>query len=445
MENRFTMIAKTFKGLEEVLYNELEQLGASELRIENRAVRYEGDMRMLYKSNLWLRTATRVLVPIAEFVAHDADEIYNQLKLISWDDYLSADGSICIDSTVYSETFRHSKYVVYRAKDAIVDYFSERYGRRPSIKLSGADLNLNIHISSELVTLSLDSSGESLHRRGWRMEQTVAPLNEVLAAGMILMSGWRGESDFYDPMCGSGTLLIEAAMIALNIPPGIYREDFAFEHWKDFDKDLFEELYNDDSAERVFEHHIYGSDSGYYAIQVASKNVKKSGLGKYISLRQCQIQSLDEAVNGGIVIMNPPYGERLSKSDDVLKLYSEIGTALKHKFVGSTAWLISSNMDAIKNIGLKSSEKYHLKNGELDCTFLKYELFKGERRAYKAESSKNTSSKNNGKRLKKDRYERNTDSGLRLSVGRGKDSKVSVVGKKHESSVALQRRPDKRR
>ena len=374
------LIAKTFKGLEDVLATELTALGANDIHIERRAVSFTGDTRLLYRANLWLRTATRVLVPIKTFKAKNADEVYEQVKKMPWENYLTQDMSFSIDSTVYSETFRHSKYVTYRTKDAIADRFTEREGKRPSVKVSDPDLCINVHIANETVTVSLDSSGESLHKRGWRQGQTAAPINEALAAGMLMMAGWKGQSDFYDPMCGSGTLLIEAAMIALNIPPGIYRQGFAFEHWRDFDRELFEDLYNDDTDEREFKFHIYGSDASFYAVKTAEQNIKAAGLQKYISAKQIRIQELGEQ-KPGLVVINPPYGERLNATaNNVFALYDEIGSTLKHKFTGSVAWIISSNEEAMKHIGLRPAKRVKLLNGELECTFNKYELFSGSRK-----------------------------------------------------------------
>lgn len=377
------LIAKTFKGLEQVLAAELTALGANDIQTERRAVSFTGDKRLLYKANLWLRTASRVLMPIATFRAKDADEVYEKVKQIEWEQYLTTEMSFAIDSTVFSDTFRHSKYVTYRTKDAIADRFTEKQGKRPSVKVTEPDLYINVHIANDKVTVSLDSSGESLHKRGWRDAQTTAPLNEALAAGMLLMAGWKGQSDFCDPMCGSGTLLIEAAMIALNIPPGIYRKDFAFEHWLDFDSELFEQLYNDDSEERPFEHHIYGSDASFYAVRVAEKNIQQAGLQKYISLRQIRLQELPAAEHKCLLLTNPPYGERI-ENDNIFQLYDDLGAMLKHKFAGSTAWVISSNEDALKHIGLKPSKRISLLNGDIECQFNKYELFKGDHKSWKS-------------------------------------------------------------
>jgi putative N6-adenine-specific DNA methylase len=384
----FTMLAKTFKGLEQVLAEELVQLGANNVQVERRAVSFTGDLRMLYTANMCLRTASRVLVPIASFKAKNADDIYAQVKALDWSQYMTLKTTFQIDATVYSDFFRHSQFVTYRVKDAIVDYWMEKENARPSVKLEGADLYLNIHIAADRVTLSLDSSGESLHKRGYRVANTQAPINEALAAGMLLLAGWKGQSDFYDPMCGSGTLLIEAALIARNIAPGVYRQGFAFEKWANFDADLWDEVYNDDSRERAFKHKIYGSDAGFYAAQAAQKNIQSAGLQRDIEVRQVRIQELrlvDEARNmdGALVMINPPYGERLSQDKDVLRLYQDMGTALKHQFSGATAWVISSNEEALKCIGLRPAKRIHLVNGDLECLFNQYVLFKGDRKSWK--------------------------------------------------------------
>ena len=380
----FLMIAKTFKGLEEILAQELIELGANDVQLERRAVSFRGDKALLYRANFCLRTAIRILVPIASFKAKDTDALYDQLKKINWSQYMTVDSSFAIDAIVYSESFRNSRFVTYRVKDAIVDYWQERANKRPNVQVTNPDLLLNIHIANEQVTLSLDSSGESLHKRGYRVATTEAPISEVLAAGMLLMTGWKGQSDFYDPMCGSGTLLIEAALIARNIAPGVFRQSFAFEKWPNFDADLWNDIYNDDSHERTFEHKIYGSDASFYAIQQATKNIKSAGVAKDIELRQVRMEELKLSSirpfdHSPLVMMNPPYGERLKSNKEMEDLYGAIGTTLKHQFTGATAWIISSNTEAMKCVGLKPSKKYHLLNGELDCQFNKYELFQGKR------------------------------------------------------------------
>ena len=380
------MLAKTFKGLEQVLANELIELGANNVQIERRAVSFTGDKRMLYTANFCLRTASRILVPIATFKAKKTDDIYEQVKLLDWAQYMTAKTTFQIDATVYSDLIRHSQFITYRVKDAIVDWWMEHGGVRPSVQLTNPDLYHNVHIAGDLVTHSLDSSGESLHKRGYRVANTQAPINEALAAGMLLLAGWKGQSDFYDPMCGSGTLLIEAALIARNIAPGIYRKGFAFEKWANFDADLFEDIYSDDSREREFTHKIYGSDAGFYAVQAATKNVQSANLQRDIEVKQIRVQELrlaDQTTEGALVMMNPPYGERLSQDKDVLRLYQDMGTALKHQFSGATAWIISSNEDALKCVGLRPAKRVRLVNGDLDCLFNKYELFKGDRKSWK--------------------------------------------------------------
>ncbi len=380
------MLAKTFKGLEQVLASELIELGANNIQIQRRAVSFTGDKRMLYAANFCLRTASRILVPIATFKAKTADDIYDHVKQVDWAQYMTTKTTFQIDATVYSDLFRHSQFITYRVKDAIVDWWMEHSSVRPSVQLTNPDLYLDVHIAGDMITLSLDSSGESLHKRGYRVANTQAPINEALAAGMLLLAGWHGQSDFYDPMCGSGTLLIEAALIARNIAPGIYRKGFAFEKWASFDADLFEEVYNDDSRERDFHHKIYGSDAGFYAVQTAQKNIQSANLQRDIEVKQIRIEELrlaDKNTDGALVMMNPPYGERLSQDKNVLRLYQDMGTALKHHFSGATAWIISSNEDALKCVGLRPAKRVRLVNGDLDCMFNQYELFKGDRKTWK--------------------------------------------------------------
>ncbi len=379
----FEMIAKTFRGLEEVLATELVNLGANNVEIQRRAVSFTGDKAFMYKANLHLRTASRILKPIASFQANNPDEVYEQVKKITWSDYMAVDATFSIDSTVYSEEFRHSKFVAYRVKDAIVDWFKESSGDRPSVRLDNPQFMFNIHIAENRCTLSLDSSGESLHKRGYRIAQNEAPLNEVLAAAMLLMAGWKGQTNFVDPMCGSGTLLIEAALIALNIPPGIYRSSFGFEKWNDFDSELFDTIYNDDSAERPFNFKIYGSDISLRSIKISEQNVKSSGLGKYIELQAKSIKDLEPQVENCLLVTNPPYGERIT-SDDIFGLYAALGTTLKHKFAGNTCWVISSHEECLDKIGLRPTERIRLLNGSLDCWYCHYEIFAGKRNDFVA-------------------------------------------------------------
>ena len=382
MNETFEMVAKTLYGLEEILAGELLALGANDLQIGRRMVSFTGDKELLYKANFHCRTALRILKPIYHFKAKDADTGYKEVKKIEWEKYLSLDKTFAIDSVIYSEDFNHSKFVAYRTKDAIVDYFIEKFNKRPSVRISNPDLYINIHISHNDCTLSIDSSGESLHKRGYRAEQTEAPLNEVLAAGMIMKTGWKGESNFIDPMCGSGTLLIEAALIALNIAPGVYRKEFAFQKWVDYDEELFNRIYNDDSQERSFDFMCYGSDISQQAIDIAMENVRGAGMGKYISLKTMPFQQYTEAPKPGILVMNPPYGERIS-SHDLLGLYAIIGERLKHVFSGYKAWIISYKEECFDKIGLRPSEKMKLMNGSLECEFRCYEMFDGKNKDYK--------------------------------------------------------------
>lgn len=386
MNKEFSMLAKTFKGLEPVLSAELIALGANNVQIQRRAVAFTGNLRMLYMANFCLRTASRVLVPIASFKVKHTDDIYCHVKEMDWAQYMTAKTTFQIDATVYSDLFRHSQFITYRVKDAIVDWWMEHGGERPNVQLTNPDLYLNVHIAGDVVTVSLDSSGESLHKRGYRVANTQAPINEALAAGMLLHAGWTGQSDFYDPMCGSGTLLIEAALIARNIAPGIYRKGFAFEKWANFNAALFEDVYNDDSRERDFNHKIYGSDAGFYAVQTALKNVQSANLQRDIDVRQIRVQELKTEIGkteGALVMMNPPYGERLSQEKDVFRLYQDIGTALKHQFSGATAWIISSNEEALKCVGLRPAKRVRLMNGDLECLFNQYVLFSGDRKTWK--------------------------------------------------------------
>ena len=385
----FELIAKTFQGLENVLAEELTNLGANDIQIGRRMVSFTGDKEMMYKANFCLRTAIRILKPIKYFQAKNADEVYNQIKAIDWENFLSVDGSFAVDAVVFSDEFRHSKFVAYRVKDAIVDYFREKTGKRPSVRINKPDVSLNIHIAHDKCTLSLDSSGESLHRRGYRQEAVEAPLNEVLAAGMILMTGWRGECDLIDPMCGSGTIPVEAALIARNIAPGVFRKEFAFEKWNEFDQDLFDAIYNDDSQEREFKHKIYGYDNNPKANEIAIHNVKAAGLSKDVILKVQPFQQFQSPAEKSVIVTNPPYGERIS-TRDLLGLYQMIGERLKHAFQDNDAWILSYREECFDQIGLKPSCKIPLFNGALECEFRKYQIFGGKFKEFKKEVTEKT-------------------------------------------------------
>lgn len=384
MEQEFKLIAKTFMGLEPVLAQELIQLGANNVEIGRRMVSFTGDKEMMYRANFQLHTAIRILKPIHTFKARSAEEVYDEIQKIEWSNYLDNKKTFSVDSVVYSEEFRNSRFVTYKVKDAIVDWFREKTGTRPNISVSNPDIRLNIHIAEDDATLSLDSSGESLHRRGYRQESVEAPLNEVLAAGMILMTGWKGDTDFIDPMCGSGTIAIEAALIARNISPGVFRKEFAFEKWADFDQELFDTIYNDDSKEKEFTHHIYGYDIDMKAVNTARINVKAAGLSKEVTIEQADFKDFQTPTEKSIMVTNPPYGERIS-TPNLLATYKMIGERLKHTFAGNDAWILSYREECFEQIGLKPSIKIPVFNGSLECEFRKYALFDGRMKEFRAD------------------------------------------------------------
>ena len=373
--SKFKIVAKTFAGLEEVLAGEIRALGADSVSVERRAVSFNGDQALMYKANFHLRTALKILKPIAEFEVGKRDELYDHAKKIPWSKYLALGKSFAIDSTVQSEMFVNTMYASLKVKDAIVDQFREETGKRPSVNSENPDVRINVYLMGNHCILSLDSSGESLHKRGYRVGQGDAPINEVLAAGMILLTGWHGEKDFLDPMCGSGTLLIEAALIAKGIPPGMYRKSFGFEQWPDFDETLFSEICNGD-YEKETHCKISGSDISIKDIAIAKANIKSASLTKVIELQVEDVIDLKPTSSGGIIITNPPYGERM-KPQSIAELYAAIGNTLKNRFAGFEAWIISSSLDGLKSIGLKPAKKIDLYNGALACSYRCYELFRG--------------------------------------------------------------------
>ena len=386
----YKLIAKTFMGLEPVLAKELTEIGADNIEIGRRMVSFTGDKAMMYRANMQLRTAIRILKPIKRFKALSADDVYDNVKQIDWSEYLLIDKgkqgtansaptfrTFAVDSVVFSEEFRHSKFVAYKVKDAIADQMREATGARPNVSVSNPDIRLHIHIAESDCTLCLDSSGTSLHRRGYRQEAREAPINEILAAGLILMTGWHGERDFIDPMCGSGTFLIEAALIALNMAPGVFRKEYAFEKWPDYDPDLFDTIYNDDSQEREFTHKIYGYDNDIKAVNTALLNVKAAGLTQYISVALQDFKDFTQPEEPAIIVTNPPYGERMS-TPNLLETYDMIGEKLKHQFKGNEAWVLSYRKECFDRIGLRPSIKIPVYNGSLECEFRKYQMFDGK-------------------------------------------------------------------
>lgn len=387
MDNKYPMVAKTFQGLEDVLMEELIALGAENVEVGRRMVSFEGDLELMYKANLCCRTALRILKPIEKFTAYNPDQLYDIVREIEWEKYMTPKTTFAIDATVNSGDFTHSKFVTYRVKDAIVDHFRDMAGERPSISVANPDIMLNVHIDDSRVTISLDSSGEPLSKRGYRDEQTEAPINEVLAAGIILKTGWRGDCNFADPMCGSGTFLTEAALIAANINPGIYRKGFAFEKWPDFDAGLFEALYNDDSGEREFRYKIYGGDIDPEAVQTARKNIKSAQVEDMVELTCRPMADWIDNPEAGVLVMNPPYGRRL-KPDDMEGLYKGIGKCLKSHFPGWHAWIIGLDGEDFDNIGLKPSMKIPLLNGSLECMLREYVMFDGSYADFRAEGGR---------------------------------------------------------
>lgn len=414
MEQEFEMIAKTFMGLEPVLAKELTVLGANNIQIGRRMVSFSGNKEIMYRANFQLHTAIRILKPIAHFKAQSADDVYNEIMKIDWEKYLTLDTTFAVDTVVFSEEFRHSKFVAYKVKDAIVDQFRDKIGKRPNISISTPDIRLHMHIADDDCTLSLDSSGDSLHRRGYRQENVEAPINEVLAAGLIMMTGWQGETDFIDPMCGSGTILIEAALIAKNMAPGIFRKEFAFEKWNDFDSELFDEIYNDDSMEREFNHKIIGYDVDMKAVNTALMNVKAAGFSNDITVSQADFKNFTQPVEKAIMVTNPPYGERIS-TPNLLETYKMIGERLKHQFIGNDAWVLSYREECFDQIGLKPSIKIPVFNGSLECEFRKYQMFDGKYKEFRSEGGVVKTDEEKIQMAEKHRFKKNREFKKRLT------------------------------
>lgn len=379
MEN-FKMIAKTFFGFEEILAKELQQLGAQEVTIGTRAVSFKGDKGFMYKANLSLRTALKILKPIYHFRAFNEQSLYKGIQGVDWSKYLNANQTFVIDTTIHSDNFKHSQFVSQKAKDAIVDQFREKFGQRPSVDKDFPDLRINIHIDRDQCSVSLDTSGASLHHRGYRTATNIAPINEVLAAGMLLLSGWDGSSHFLDPMCGSGTILIEAGMIACNIPANINRKEFAFEKWNDWDNDLFDQII-DSLMKRTKEFHysIIGYDKAPSAVNKAKDNIINANLEDYIKVSQANFfETKKETVGPLHMVFNPPYGERLDI--DLERFYRELGDTLKNNYPNTNAWFITANLEALKFVGLRPSRKIKLFNGSLEARLVKYEMYEGSKR-----------------------------------------------------------------
>ncbi|MEY4927565.1 MAG: hypothetical protein RI894_2001 [Bacteroidota bacterium] len=380
-----TYIAKTFQGLENTLAQELTELGATNVTLLKRGVSFEGDTRLLYEANLWCRTALRILVPITSFSATNEEELYNLAKTIKWDDYMAVNDTFMIDSTVNSEVFTHSHYVSLKLKDALCDWFRDKTGKRPNVNTEIPTLRIHIHISGTKADILLDSSGEALFRRGYRPQDGAheAPINEVLAAGLILMTGWRGETNFYDPFCGTGTFLVEAAMIAKNIAPNRLRYSFAFHRWKNFNEKLWNDIRLEANRKiRPLKVRIEGSDNSPISIEIAEKAILRARLDEDIDINLLTFKHIPPRKNGGILITNPPYGERLDVNGQIKDFYREIGDCLKLCFIDFRAFIICSNMDALRCLGLRPSKKTPVFNGKLECQFAEYELYQGTKRTF---------------------------------------------------------------
>lgn len=379
------MLAKTYSGLEDVLAKELKALGGRNVKKAKRAVTFEGDIGFLYKATLWCRTAVRILVPISRFKIRSEEDLYRKVRGIDWENYFDADKTIVVDTTIFSKRFTHSLFIAQKTKDAIADRFREKTNKRPSVSTEDADIRINVHISNHNVTVSLDGSGESLHKRAYRSSADIAPVSEVLAAGILQLAGWKGDQDFIDPMCGSGTFLIEAALIAYNIPPNIFRKEYAFKHWKNYDSQLFGLIFDKAlEKERDFHHHIRGFDKESRVVMKARRNVRNALMKEQIKIDKADFMTLEKPEDlgeKGIILFNPPYGVKMEA--DIPELYKGIGDTLKNSFQGYTAWIFTSSQEGIKNVGLKPSKKIPLLNGKLESLLVRYDLYEGSKKEAK--------------------------------------------------------------
>ena len=370
------LIAKTLQGLEPVLAGEIEQLQGRNIRLLNRAVQFQGDKELMYRANYHLRTALRILKPIGSFTAGDTDRLYQQAKIIKWETVLNPGDTFSIDSVVRSDAFRDSRYVSQRVKDAVADRFMERYGKRPTVSRTDPSIRIHVHISRNLCNLSLDSSGDSLHKRGYRQFESLAPLNEVLAAGMIMLSGWNGRQPLLDPMCGSGSVVIEAALLAMNIPPGSFRKHFGFQTWNDYDQKLFDRIVRQGRDQIGGDAVITGSDISEKAVTAARQNLRSAGIEEKVEMEVRDFFSYLPDVAPGTVIINPPYGERISEPD-LNEFYKKIGDKLKKDYAGNLAWVLSANDSALKHFGLRPFKRFILYNGPLKCYYQGFNLYTG--------------------------------------------------------------------
>jgi len=379
-EEQFYMVAKTFQGLEDVLAGEVRALEAQDIEILNRAVRFKGDLRVLYAANYRLRTALKVLVEIDSFNAKNDFDLYQGIQKIDWLRYMDASMSMSVECVLFSDFFSHSQFIAQRTKDAVVDQFREKTRKRPSVDRDNPDIRISVHLQATKVTVLLDSSGQSLHKRGYRPQLHQAPVNEVLAAGLLMIAGWNGKSNLVDPMCGSGTFLIEGAMIAYNIQPGIFRTSFGFEKWKNFDPDLLSDVADQIDERTDFKFRIIGSDKSAKSLLLAREGLRKSFLDKRVELVHEPLETFVPPAGGGMAIMNPPYDERL-KVENISGLYRMIGDRLKKDYQGYQSWIFSGNPDAMKAVGLHPAKKIPMLNGSIECSFRRYDMYSGSMKA----------------------------------------------------------------
>ncbi len=379
--DKFKILAKTTFGFEDLLSEELKSFGATNIEKLTRAVTCDGDLEILYKANLWSRVSLRILKPVKTFPAGSEKELYDEVKKIDWSEYLTVDETLAVDGVVSNSVLNHSLYVALKTKDAVVDQFREKFGKRPSVDTKHPKVRINVHISKDVANISLDSSGDSLHKRGYRSQTGEAPINETLAAGMVLTSGWDRKTPLIDFMCGSGTILIEAALMAKNIAPGIFRNEFGFERWNDFDSELWERIRDEAKSGELtkIDFPLTGIEKSAQTLKVAKENVGNARMADTIDLHAMTFEDYNPDVTNGTVIINPPYGGRIT-DDDLFSLYKAIGDQLKKKYKGFTAWVLTANREAAKNIGLKPSRKIELYNGSLECRFLKFDLYEGSKK-----------------------------------------------------------------
>ena len=374
MNNYFATVAR---GLEEIAAQELEQLGAKEVSPDFAGVHFQGDKALLYRVNLWARTIFRLLVPIAEVKSYNAQQLYRSVQKLDWSAYLQPDMSIAVNCTGKNNKLNHTHFTALQIKNAIVDWQRDKYGKRSDVDVENPDLLINAHIHKNQCILSLDSSGSSLHRRGYRPAMGIAPLKETLAAALITMSDWTPDLPFIDPLCGSGTLAIEAALKALNIAPGLYRRQFGFQTWLDFDRALWQQIHQEAEAIKLSELSapIMGSDRDLDIIKQAKVNAQNCGLDTQVQFHQQELSQIEAPADKGIIICNPPYGQRISNTEELGALYKLLGDIFKQRFTGWTAYVITGNKELAKKIGLRTSRRIPVYNGSLPCTLLKYEMY----------------------------------------------------------------------